>query len=83
MLEAGLGDVRLGCRGLAGFVLGTDHHTVSARQRDRVAHGGGEIERRDTIRRADLDDAAGLGCATELVAEERLSRSRATSLSLT
>jgi hypothetical protein len=42
---------------------------VAAARPDIVAHGGGEIERRDAIGRADLDNAARLGRAAQLIAE--------------
>ena len=56
-------------RAFVGLVFGADHHAVAARRRDIVAHGGGEIERRHAVGRADLDDAPRIAGAAELVAE--------------
>jgi hypothetical protein len=54
---------------LARLIFGADDDPVAAARPDIVAHGGGEIERRDAIGRADLDNAARLGRAAQLIAE--------------
>src|SRR4030081_3555819 len=61
---------RRGC--LAGLVFGAAHHAVAAGGIDIVAHGGREIERRNPVGCADLDNPARIICAAKLVAEFRL-----------
>src|SRR3979409_1766617 len=51
------------------LVFGAHHPAVSPDSADVVAHGGGEIERRDPVGRADLDDLARIVGAAKLVAE--------------
>ena len=55
--------------GLGRLIFGGDHHAGAAGGADIVPHGRGEIERRDTVRRADLHDPARIGRATKLIAE--------------
>src|SRR5882672_2838142 len=70
--QAGLLEMRP-CRAcLVGLVFGADHHAVAAAGADIVARGCREIERRDRVGCADLDDPARIICAAKLVAELRL-----------
>ncbi len=54
---------------LLGFVFRADHDAVSTGSTNVVTHGGSQIERRNPVGRADLDDPAGIRGAAELVAE--------------
>jgi hypothetical protein len=49
-----------------------DHDTVAARGVDVVMHGSGEVERRNTVGRAYLDNSARIVCAAKLIAKFRL-----------
>jgi hypothetical protein len=52
--------------------LGLSQISPVLRGADIVAHGGGEIERRDPMGCADLDDPPRIAGAAELIAELRL-----------
>src|SRR5258708_36470788 len=61
------------CSGsLLWLVFGADHHPVAARSADIVTHGCSEIERRNPVGRADLDNPARIVRAAKLMAEFRL-----------
>src|SRR5260370_8489927 len=61
------------CSGsLVWLVFGADHHPVAARSPDIVTHDCREIERRNPIRRAGLDNPARIVRAAKLIAEFRL-----------
>ena len=55
--------------GFLGLVFGADDDAFAAAGPQVVAHRRGQVERRDAVGRADLDDAAGVVGAAELVAE--------------
>src|SRR4029077_5753705 len=57
---------------LCGFVLRPEPPAVPAGGAHVVAHRGGEIERRDPVGGAGLDDPSGLARPAELIAELRL-----------
>src|SRR5262249_18286351 len=58
------------CRtSLLDLVLSADHHTAASASMDIVAHRSSQIERRDAIRGAHLDDPPRVDCPTDLVAE--------------
>jgi hypothetical protein len=54
---------------LLGLMLRADHHAVAVGGTNVVAHGGGEIKRRNSVGGADLDTSASIGGPAELVAE--------------
>jgi len=51
------------------LVLGADHHTVAAGSSDVVSDGGSQIERRNPVGGADLDDPPSIDGPAELVAK--------------
>ena len=58
------------CRScLLGLVLRADYHALAAGSTKVVAQGGSQINRRDAISRADLDDPAGIDSPAKLIAE--------------
>jgi len=67
--QACLGEMRP-CGGRFGWlVFGADYYAVTA---GVVTYGSGQVERRNTIGRAGLDNPARIGRAAELIAEFRL-----------
>jgi hypothetical protein len=54
---------------LGRFVLGADNHAAAAGHSNVVPHRGGEIERRNAMGRANLNDPARIARTAELIAE--------------